>query len=101
MYLCVFYPTYGVHIESHLRVVHIIFWLFLITTVEPYRFILMHDKGETSKLVQNFVNFLNNQFSKHANVIHSDNRIVFTSNPMKQFYAKKRIIHQASCVNCN
>jgi len=57
----------------------------------------MRDKGETGKLVQNFVVFLKNQFGTNVKIIRSDNVIEFISNPMKKFYAEKGIM--TSCVD--
>ena len=59
----------------------------------------MRDKGETGKLVRNFMAFVKNQFGKNVKIIHSDNGAEFISNPMKQFYAENGIIHQTSCVD--
>ena len=58
---------------------------------------LMRDKGETSKLVQQFVTFVANQFDKSVKIICSDNGTEFTSNSIKQFYAETGIIPNQLC----
>jgi len=50
-------------------------------------------------VVQNFGLFVKNQFDKNVKSIDSDNGAKFISDPMKQFYAKKGIIYQKSCVD--
>ena len=59
----------------------------------------MRGKGEASKLLQNFVVMVKNQFGKDVKIIRSDNGLEFKSGPMKTFYSKKDIIHQTSCVD--
>jgi len=59
----------------------------------------MKDKSEASKLAMDFFKMVKVQFNVGVKVIRSDNGREFTSGPMKKFYAKHGIVHQASCVN--
>ena len=43
---------------------------------------LMREKGETSKLLRNFIVMAYTQFGKKVKVVRSDNGSEFTSNPM-------------------
>jgi len=59
----------------------------------------MPDKGETSSFLQKFVIYAKNSFGKNVKFIHSDNGNEFTSNPTRQFYPDKGIVHQTSCAD--
>ena len=54
---------------------------------------LMHDKGETSSFLQNFVIYAKNHFGKNVNFIRSDNGKEFTFRHIRQFYSEKEIGH--------
>ena len=53
----------------------------------------MCDKGETISFLQNFVIYAKNHFGKNVKSIRTDNSNEFTSNPMRQFYSEKGIVH--------
>jgi hypothetical protein len=57
----------------------------------------MKSKSETSNTVRQFVAMIKTQYDKNVKCIKSDNGPEFS---MKDFYAKKGMIHQVSCVEC-
>ena len=57
---------------------------------------LMKKKSEASQIVKNLCAMMQTQSKTKVKVIRIDNG---TSGPMKQFYAKKGIIHETSCVD--
>jgi hypothetical protein len=72
---------------------------YFVTAVDDHsRFtwvILCKSKSEVSKLVQNFLIMIENQFNCHVKIVRTDNGPEFL---MPQFYASKGIVHQTSCV---
>ena len=58
----------------------------------------MQDKGETGSVLQKFVIYAKNHFDENVKFIRSDNDNEFTSNPIRQFYSEKCIIHQTNYV---
>ncbi|KAK3036481.1 hypothetical protein RJ639_030828 [Escallonia herrerae] len=63
---------------------------YILTIVDDYSRVvwvyLMHDKGQTGTLLQNFCNMVHTQFGKLVKIIRSDNGHEFDSQPMTQFY---------------
>ncbi|KAK3009525.1 hypothetical protein RJ639_014941 [Escallonia herrerae] len=63
---------------------------YFLTIVDDYSravwVYLMHDKGQTGTLLQNFCNMVHTQFGKLVKIIRSDNGHEFDSQPMTQFY---------------
>ncbi|CAJ2656892.1 unnamed protein product [Trifolium pratense] len=72
---------------------------YFLTALDDYsRFtwiILCKAKSEIPKLVQSFINMIENQFECHVKTIRTDNGPEFL---MPAFFASKGIIHQTTCV---
>nr|KYP65704.1 Retrovirus-related Pol polyprotein from transposon TNT 1-94 [Cajanus cajan] len=72
---------------------------YFLTIVDDYSrhtwIYFMKSKGETRNLIQNFISYVQTQFTKHIKVIRSDNGVEFA---MDQLYATYGIVHQTSCV---
>ena len=60
---------------------------------------LMINRAETSKLLQDFILMVQNQFGTSIKIIRSDNGSEFTSKTMQQFYEAHGILRQSSCVD--
>jgi len=59
---------------------------------------LMKEKREVGHFLKNFVSMAKTQFGKDVKVIRTDNGLEFKSGSMNNFYAKRGILHQTSCV---
>jgi len=59
----------------------------------------MINRAETSKLLQDFILMVQNQFGTSIKIIRSDNGSEFTSKTMQQFYEAHGILRQSSCVD--
>ena len=59
----------------------------------------MREKGEASKLLQNFVIIVKTQLERNVKIIRSDNGLEFISGPMKCFYEEKGTIHHTTCID--
>jgi transposase InsO family protein len=57
--------------------------------------VMMKNKSEASEKIRSFVYMVENQFEKKVKTVRSDNGPEFL---MQDFYAKKGILHQKSCV---
>ena len=56
---------------------------------------LMHTKSETRRIITDFVAYVETQFDSKVKILRSDNEAEFL---MNDFYARKGIIHQTTCV---
>ena len=56
----------------------------------------MKHKSQTRELLVNFINMVETQFNSKVRIIRSDNGSEFK---IQDFFSKKGIIHQTSCVN--
>jgi len=57
------------------------------------------EKGGSLRLLQKFATMEKTQFGKDVKTTRSDNGLEFLSGPMKQFYSKKGILHETSCID--
>ncbi|KAK1414482.1 hypothetical protein QVD17_30227 [Tagetes erecta] len=74
---------------------------FFITIVDDFSralwVFLIRNKSEASECLINFHNMVKTQFSKHIKRIRSDNGGEYTSNRMKDFYAREGILLETTC----
>ena len=59
----------------------------------------MHERGEASHLLKDFITKVRTQFERNVKIVTSDNESEFTSDPMQNFYREHGIKRQSSCVN--
>lgn len=88
--------TFGVFLLILPWMVLDIFFFIIVNNKSRFTSIKMiTKKSETRTCLQNFINFVENQFHQHVKIIRSDNGSKFS---MKIYFSKKCILHQRSCI---